>query len=403
MSLSLAAPRAEPVLLRRLFALDLLDDRYPALHGMRVLAVVSVVQYHVTMNFTFARGLAMDKAWAGMSMNVFFGMDLFFVLSGFLIGSILLRSVESSGSANVRRFYLRRAFRTFPPYYVILTLLAVAVPMTVSQRHHLWLEYTYLTNYGRPLLPGDLVMPWGWSLALEEQFYLTVPLLFLILYKCRGDAARLTILVGIWFSALVVRFVLYVTHPGWDEIALYDFLYYRTHTRFDTLIAGVTLAYIQNRWRAPISLWLQRPFARATLALPALACLWILMQPWMFGARAVGLVRVVSWGTLTSIMYFAWTLLVLNGGPGWIQRGLSRPVFRRIATLGYGVYLVHLPLCEFFVSRAAARVIEQHGVPMLVVWPVSVAALLVLSLATSYCLHVLVEKPSLRIRDRVAA
>ena len=400
MSATIAVPRAEPAV-RRFFELELLDNRYPALHGMRFLAIVSVVQYHVTMNLAFARGLPIDEAFRATSMNVFFGMDLFFVLSGFLIGSILLHSLQSARPGTVRRFYLHRAFRTFPPYYLILTALAVGVPLTLDQKHHLWLEYVYLTNYGKPLIPGQLVMPWGWSLALEEQFYLAVPLLFVLLRKFRSDRARMALLGGLWISALVIRLVLYLRHRNWDEIALYNNLYYRTHTRFDTLIAGVALAYANDRWRVPIARWLESPLSRALLALPALAVLWILMQPAMFGFEWVPLVRVVSWGTLTSLMYFAWTLLLLDGGPGWWQRALSWPVFRKIATLGYGIYLVHLPLCEFFVSRVAKSAVDR-GWPMAGVWPAALASLLLLSAAVSYGLHVFVEKPFLHLRDRVA-
>jgi peptidoglycan/LPS O-acetylase OafA/YrhL len=122
----------------------------------------------------------------------------------------------------------------------------------------------------------------------------------------------------------------------------------------------------------------------------------------MFGPRAIGLVHVFSWGTLTSIMYFGWTLLILNGGAGWLQRVLSLPVFRRFATLGYGVYLVHMPLCEFLVARPAQSLVDRHGWSLQVVWPIAVLSLFFVSLAASYCLHVLVEKPSLHLRDRFA-
>jgi peptidoglycan/LPS O-acetylase OafA/YrhL len=402
MSVSLPASGSEGIALRRFFDLELLDNRYPSLHGMRVLAIVSVVQYHVTMLFTFTAGLPVDPQWGMTSMTVFFGMDLFFVLSGFLIGSILFRSVESKGSQHVRRFYLRRAFRTFPSYYVVLTFLTVTATLTAAQWHHLWLEYVYLTNYRMPLVPGDLVMPWGWSLALEEQFYLTVPLLFLLLRKLRSDRARLTVLGVLWAGALVVRLVLCLRHPEWNERALYNFLYYRTHTRFDTLVAGIILAYVQNRWHAPMARWLESPHARAALALPSLACLWLLMRPWMFGERAVPWMHVVSWGTLTSIMYFGWVLLLLNGGSGWIQRALSAPVFRRLATLGYGVYLLHLPLCIALVTPVAVSLLNRRGWPMLAVWPIAVALLLMASFSASYVLHLLVEKPALRLRDRYA-
>jgi peptidoglycan/LPS O-acetylase OafA/YrhL len=402
MSVSLPLSRSEGIALRRFFELELLDNRYPALHGMRVLAIVSVVQYHVTMLFAFTSGLPLDPQWATTSMTVFFGMDLFFVLSGFLIGSILIRSVESSGAPHVRRFYLRRAFRTFPSYYVVLTFLAVATTLTVAQRQHLWLEYVYLSNYGMPLVPGDLVMPWGWSLSLEEQFYLAVPLLFLMLRKLRNDSARLTVLGVLWNSALVVRLVLCLRHPSWNEHALYDFLYYRTHTRFDTLVAGITLAYVQYRWHAPIARWLQSPGARAALALPSLACLWLLMRPWMFGERAIRLMHAFSWGTLTSIMYFCWVLLLLNGGVGWIHRAFSAPIFRRVATLGYGVYLVHIPLCITIIAPVARSLVNHRGWPMLVVWPIAVTLLLIVSLSASYVLHLVVEKPALLLRDRYA-
>jgi peptidoglycan/LPS O-acetylase OafA/YrhL len=335
------------------------------------------------------------------SMTIFFGMDLFFILSGFLIGSILLRSGETSGFINVRRFWLRRAFRTFPAYYVVLTLLVLVFGMNASQRHHLPLEYLYLSNYA-PVHRDDLVMLWGWSLSLEEQFYLSVPLLFFGLSRLRSDRARLTLLGAFWASALVVRLVLYFRHPEWSPQDLYDNLYFRTHTRFDTLVCGIVLAYVQQRWSVPIARWLEAPAARAALALPSLGCLWLLLYPWMFGEKELLLVRVFSWGTLTSLMYFGWVLLLLNGDGGWIQRALSAPFWRRVATLGYGVYLLHIPLCDHVIAPLAWALIKHHHWPMGVVWPLSVVALFLLSLAAGYVLHVVVEKPSLLVRDRVA-
>ncbi len=397
-----AAGRSTLSSLRRFLQLDLLDNRFAALHGMRVLAIVSVVQYHVTSIFTYEAKLPVDRNWVATSMSVFFGMDLFFVLSGFLIGSILLRSVETSGFINVRRFWLRRAFRTFPAYYVVLTSLALAFGLTAAQRRHLPLEYLYLTNYV-PLHRADVVMLWGWSLALEEQFYLSVPLLFFLLHKLRSDGARLAVLAVFWLSALVARLVLFRLHPQWSPVTVYEELYFKTHTRFDTLIAGIVLAYIQHRWRAPIARWLERPGARALLAMPSLACLWLLMQPWMFGEEHVLLVRIFSWGTVTSVMYLGWVLLLLNGGDGWIQRALAAPFWRKIATLGYGVYLVHIPMCDRVIAPLAHHLVQVRNWPMVAVWPLSVLALVLVSLVASYGLHVLVEKPALRLRDRFAS
>jgi peptidoglycan/LPS O-acetylase OafA/YrhL len=398
-SLPVAATQTDS--LRSFLELDLLDNRYPALHGMRVLGIVSVVQWHVTQIFKIYSNLPMSPAWATTSMSVFFGMDMFFVLSGFLIGSILLRSIESSGSQHVRRFYLRRIFRTFPSYYLVLTFLVATTALTANQRHNLPFEFTYLTNY-RSNHRDDVVMPWGWSLALEEQFYLVVPLLFFALRKIRGDVGRLTMLSALWSSTFFTRLVLYLHPFGWGSGTEFVDMYIRTHTRSDTLVAGIILAYVHYRWRAPISRWLENPRARAALSLMSLSCLWILLQPTMFGDAATRLVEVFSWGTLTSIMYFGWVLLILHGGDGWVRRALSAPIFRRIATLGYGVYLVHIPVCYALITPRARDLVYEDGWSMTAVWPLSVLVLVMASLAFSYVLHVLVEKPSLRLRDRLA-
>ena len=100
--------------MHKALSLELLDNRYPSLHGLRVLAIVSVVQFHVTWIFAGEQGIRLDRDFTASSLTVFFGMDLFFMLSGFLIGSILLRSLEKSGTQNLQRFYIRRISRTFP-------------------------------------------------------------------------------------------------------------------------------------------------------------------------------------------------------------------------------------------------------------------------------------------------
>lgn len=388
--------------MKNALSLELLDNRYPSLHGLRVIAIVSVVQFHVTWIFAGEQGIRLDRDFTASSLTVFFGMDLFFMLSGFLIGSILLRSLEKNGTQNLQRFYIRRISRTFPSYYVVLTFLALTTSLTASQLRHLPWEYLYGTNF-LSLLRTDVVMFWGWSLALEEQFYLTVPLLFFVLHRLRSDRARLVLLTVVWAAALVIRLVVYVKRAPWTDLALYEALYFRPHTRFDTLVAGIILAFVHHRWGERVTAWLLKPFHRALLGLMSLACLWLLVQPWIFGKEHVQLVHVFAWGTVTSIMYFGWLLLLIHGDTaGWIHRSLSLPVFRKIATLGYGVYLVHIPLCDHLIVPGA-RALEARHVPMAIVWPAALTALLVSSLALAYVMHVVIEKPSLRVREWLAA
>jgi peptidoglycan/LPS O-acetylase OafA/YrhL len=382
---------------RRLLDVELLDNRYPSLHGVRVIAIVSVVQLHVTLFFE-KHGVALDPAWAEASKRVFYGMDLFFVLSGFLIGTILIRSIESGGSQNMRRFYLRRIFRTFPPYYLILTVIAFASgPLNAARSRNLWMEYAYVSNYAQP--PGEVVMPWGWSLSIEEQFYLAVPLLMLLLHKLRGDAARVAALGALWSAPLCLRLVEHLRHPQWTDGDLALWVYFRTETRMDVLIAGILIAYVQNRWREPLGEAMRRPSVRAAFALPPLACLWVLMHPMMFGEQALKLLHVFAWGTLTSIMYFGWISLLIHGGDGWVQRALSLRVFRVIATLGYGIYLLHIPVLRSC-GPTVCKLVAHEG---LLAWLVCVGTLLGVSMAGAYVLHVFIEKPSLRVRDWLAS
>lgn len=387
--------------MRRFFSLDLLDNRYPALHGLRVLAIVGVVQFHVTSIFALEQSIRLDRDWVMSSLAIFFGMDLFFVLSGFLIGSILLRSLKPSARQKhpVRRFYLRRLFRTFPPYYVVLTALVLTTTFTPAQRAHVGYEYVYLTNLFSTAR-GETLMFWGWSLALEEQFYLVVPFLVFLLGWMRSDRLRVGFLVALWASALVVRLVIYFTHRPWVDVILYGALYFKTYTRYDTLVAGILLAVVQDRFGESIGRWLAAPFHRAVVALPSLLCLWMLVRPWSFLPHDLNLFHVFAWGTITTVMYFGFLLLLLHGD-GPVHAFLGAPIFRKLATLGYGIYLVHIPLCDHVVVPMA-HALDRQRVSHALIWPLSLALLLVLSAALAYVMHLVIEKPSLWLRDRVA-
>ncbi len=393
-------PPAAPAPRTGFFSLDLLDNRFPVLHGMRVVAITTVVAYHVTWIFMGEQDIKLDPLFFAQSLCIFFGMDLFFVLSGFLIGSILLRSMSKSGTTDIGRFYVRRIFRTFPSYYLVLAGLAIAFPLTLAQRHHLGWEVLYGTNF-LPLNRGQTVMFWGWSLGLEEQFYLTVPLLFFALQRLATVRARLVLLTALWLLALVIRLVIYFRYRPWTDGALYGALYFRTHTRFDPLIAGIIIAVVHQRWGKDIAVWLKAPLHRAILALPSLGLLWVLLRPSMFGFENLQVVHLFAWGTLTSLMYFGLVPLALYTD-GWVCRWLSGHTFRRMATLGYGVYLVHIPIIDH-IMVPIAKVAQDRHVSMLLVWPAALTSTMILSLAFGYLLHVVVEKPSLRLRERFAA
>jgi peptidoglycan/LPS O-acetylase OafA/YrhL len=383
------------------FELERLDNRYPALHGLRVVAILSVIQYHVTWVISTFPDVPLNQQFLDGSLSIFFGMDCFFVLSGFLIGSILQRSLDTSGTQNIRRFYLRRIFRTFPSYWIVLTILALAFPLTPGQQQHLIYEYTYLTNFA-PLGRQDIIMFWGWSLSLEEQFYLTVPLLFWLLTRLPSDRARIGFLAALTLSALFVRIAVYWDGRPFTDLRLYDTLYFRTLTRYDAIVAGILLAIVEARYGDKIGRWLQAPLHRAVLGVPALGCCWLLLRPELFGDEYEQIVHLFTWGTVTSLMFLLVVPMVLHGTDGWIVRFLSLPMWRSLATVGYGVYLVHIPLIDH-VAMPIVLYLHEREVSMALTWTLAFTLVTALSFGVGYVLHVLVEKPALRVREWLAA
>ena len=211
--------------------LDAGRAHYPALDGLRGLAILLVVVYH---NFGF--------------INVFFfgwlGVDLFFVLSGFLITDILLKTVGEKGY--LKNFYIRRVLRIFPLYYLSLILFLIVIPKTTIKLdvqyyvdHQIWL-WTYLQNWIYTFQsPGQTnALNHLWSLAVEEQFYLLWPLAVLIIRK----PGYLLLFISLVLVAVVgLRLLVWMNQIS--DLAYFN-LY--TFTRVDGLCIGCMIALLQR-------------------------------------------------------------------------------------------------------------------------------------------------------------
>jgi len=380
--------------LKKFFSLLPIANQFPPLHGLRVLAIVSVLQVHVTVVFVQQK-LLTDPNFAEVSTTICFGMDLFFVMSGFLIGFMLLRALEQRRPGLFARFYARRAARIMPLYYFILTALAVVFPLTQNQKHALVFEYLYLTNYYH--FKDVQVMGWAWSLCVEEHFYFTVPLLLLLLARLRSHAARIGLLAVLALTCLGIRLsMLYLDPSIRDPFEIFRRMYLPTHTRFDTLIAGIFLAYLQYNFTPDLREIFARRGPRIAAYAVAAIGFWILMSKRIFGGDTY-LWNVLTWGTVTSITYIALLLPLINSD-GLAQRLLGSKPMYWLATLSYGIYLLHVPICEGLVVPIAHR---MHA-PFAVVWPASLAMLVAFSTIFAYVLHLLVEKPFLLLRERIA-
>lgn len=378
----------------------LLANHYPALHGLRVLAILTIVQLHVTMGFR-KWGFPPPQPWYDRSVSIWFGMDLFFLLSGFLIGSMLLRDADATRPANAARFWARRAFRIIPPYYVVLTALTLAPITSPAQRANVWHEYLYVTNY----LPfrTEPVMLWAWSLCVEEHFYFAVPVVLAAVAALKTPGRRLGALVALWASGVILRVAFVATHGPWTFEGLIREVYGRTHLRYDILVAGVILAELQHRHGERVRAALDDRRWRAASWAVIGVCLALLLWPPAVIPEAAR--WSVWWGVLTALMYGPLVLMLVNRDTA-LARFLGARAFLVLATFGYGVYLVHIPVGDYVVVPAVLLVgvaLLRAGVvlPAWLVWSVALALTWGVSVLLAYALHVVVERPSLALRDRL--
>src|ERR687886_2107509 len=202
--------------------------RYPELDGLRGVAILMVVAYH----YDLAPFLS--------------GVDLFFVLSGFLLGGILLDKQEASNY--FKAFYARRFCRILPLYFVCLLVFLILLPVTLGWLFGdpfemllgdplpIWSYFTFTHNFAMAQLGGwgTLWLTHTWSLAVEEQFYLFLP--FFLRSFSREKLPYL--LVGLILSAPLLRAFLYEFHPHGD-LAFYVLM----PCRADALLLGVLCAY----------------------------------------------------------------------------------------------------------------------------------------------------------------
>ncbi len=298
----------------------------PQLDGLRTVAVALVLAYHVarTQELSFLPG-------------GFVGVDVFFVLSGFLITSLLLREHRSTGRIDLRRFYVRRLWRLYPALVLVCAVVAAAIafaPGAFGLEAASPLEAVVALAYGMSwwsgleLSGGPYLLGLTWSLSVEEHFYLLWPLLLLALLR-RGGGVRSVVVVAVLANA----YPAVLWHLGADP----DRLYYLPDARFSQLLTGCALAAALlarpdlGRWRPAVS---SRAATTSAVAIAAVALAGSRYEGWYWsgGMQLVGIGAAVVIGHL-AVHRDGRMAAALRWGP--------------LPTLGvwsYGTYLWHLPL-----------------------------------------------------------
>ena len=356
-------------------------ERQPGLDLLRALEIIVVVIYHAAL-FGFKLPGRVDRfGWIGV--------DLFFVLSGYLIGGQLVAPLARGNKINLGRFFARRVLRIMPAYFVVL-----AVYFLLPS----WREYPemsqplwkFLLSIQNIALHGGTAFSHAWSLAVEDQFYLALPFLLFFLYRRPRTAFMVSCLLVI--GGIALRAFLAAQNPSVNGgVSFHGFqawIYYPTWTRLDPLVFGVVLAAIEKfrpRW------WQRLMSSAVWLWLPGLALivyalylgetdyLTVAASVWQFPLIALGMAA----------------LLICAVSPRLIFRRVAIPGAAFIASIAYSAYLI---------QKLAIHLVEQfcttHNIAL-----ASVPALLGVEIAVyagAVILFLTVERPFLQLRHRLA-
>jgi len=336
----------------------------PALDSIRAIAVLLVIAYHFGVPY----------------VNGALGVEMFFVLSGFLITWLLLREFGRTGGISLSAFYLRRTLRIFPAFYAFF-ILAAGIEV-VRHRPLPWAHslsaLLYVSNYFNALVhPPDSFVSHTWSLAIEEQFYLLWPALFLFLARRAVDRTR--VIAGLVGVIAVYRAGLHLS--GVSQ----GYIYHAFDTRLDQLLVGCLLAVV---------LW-DRRAGRFCQAMCRYSWAPLLVFALIFGSALLDLhstpyrniIGFTLEPLLIAVLLMQLVFMHTQLPWSWVQWGPLRAIGR----ISYGLYLY---------QQVTLSVPDRWFGPEPTVVKFVVAFAITLAFAAGS--YVVVERPLLRLKDRLA-
>jgi peptidoglycan/LPS O-acetylase OafA/YrhL len=345
---------------------------FPSLDALRTAAIVLVIGNHLAVG---GAELAPSSAWSFTLFRYgWTGVDLFFVLSGFLIGRQLQRELQRRDTVNVPRFLLRRGLRIWPLYFAWVAFLALAL----GKWRGIWPDVTFLSNYFQGQVSG------GWSLSTEEQFYLIVPLLLLGVQRLSGPKGQPWAPLILLALMPVVRAL---SVAGTGERGL-TWMYGPIHTHCDGLLVGLFLAWASVK--RPETLTPEHP------------------HPWRWPLVAIlagfvlrGIDQTLFSFTGLGLIYGGMVALGLRAGPRVRQLTAWRG-FHVLSRLSYGMYLNHfevMPRLMPPLTRALVPLVGSGWVLAAITYLVAIVSSALVAAVT----FILIEEPFLALREKLDA
>ncbi|QSQ22022.1 acyltransferase [Pyxidicoccus parkwayensis] len=364
------------------------SPRFDGLDTLRAVAILLVFAYHYMI---FVSG---EPTFGWVSTVGWTGVDLFFVLSGYLIGNQLLSGVTKGKTLSLRAFYIRRLLRTLPNYYVVLALyFLLPTVMGGKTPPPLWRFLTFTQNLW--LQPGT-AFSHAWSLCIEEQFYVLLPLgivAALHFGKSLTKRAAWLALAGVIVGGVTLRCVLwfqYGLEEGGAVAGYYPNIYYSSFCRFDEFLPGVAIAMLKNfhpeLWKRVTSR------GQATLGVGVLATgvlFTLLARYYYIDGYGYGFAMT---GFGYSLVACAFAVLVVAAlSPSSLLYRVRVPGAASLAAWSYAIYLTHKPL---------AHILQERLKPWGLGGGATVAIIAAGCLLGGWLLYRFVETPFMRLRDR---
>ncbi len=358
----------------------------PSFDGLRALCIAAVVATHVKMPFFYIK-----RGW--------YGVDCFFVLSGFLITWIIAGEIERLGTIRVERFYVRRVLRLQPAYFSsLIWCFAFGVLFQRSAMRRTWRTLpfllTYTANFSRAIgLIPQTPLPPAWSLCVEEQFYFCWPLIL----------RRLGLRRGLWFAIGAVCFVgafrtgLYVWAGGLFRPVTgiaEGILAYSTFTRVDTIFVGCALALaLKDKVLGPrLEKLALRPWFPLVMTAVAIGVIF-----WGTGGIHANSSRELSiGGTIMAIAVGGLILALFMRPESIVSRGLSLRPLTFVGEISYGIYLFHT-----LVLAIVRPIFDAAHVPLFGMKLLLFPTVLAVTILVAWAHYHLVESYFLSLRSRV--
>ncbi len=359
-------------------------NRMPGLDLLRAIAILWVMYYHaVVFNFVARSDLIARTGWMGV--------DLFFTLSGFLIGNQLFRPLTRGDQIDIGRFYARRMFRTWPLFFVVVALyftfpvVREAPPIAPLGRFLTFTQNLFGAHH-------TMALSHAWSLCVEEQFYLIAPLVAWTLM--RRPSARKTIIAciaillgGILLRALIWKLELASLADSRHELLWRwrSLIYYPTWSRLDGLLAGVVVALIRSFRPSVWQALMKRGNTMLAAGLTVLAIgIYIFDDQLDFTASVIGFpILAIAFGGLVAA----------GASPSSLIGRRAIPGAGFVAAMAYSLYLTHKSVYHL-VALSTGNALTPHTVRSIVVY--GAAAMIVGAI-----FYAAIERPSLIVRERL--